>query len=140
MDEDEFRREVLAALGRVEERQAADAEWQVAVAGNRAAGSQLAAIVARLEDQEDALDRLTGKVDRLAINLSTTAQAAERALTEITSLSRRVTRLETGRRRHVGRRIFPAVRAGASLSVATAVERASGAKLSSAVGRVAAWC
>ena len=83
MGEDEFRREVLAALGRLE-------AWQSKADG------WFDAIVARLDDQEDALDRLTGKVDRLAINLSATAQAAERALTEITSLSRRVTRLERG--------------------------------------------
>lgn len=76
MDEDKFRREVLAALGR-------SAAWQEAATG------QLAAIVKRLDDQEDALDRLTGKVDWLSVQVSLAAQASDRAWTEITALSRR---------------------------------------------------
>lgn len=74
MDEDEFRREVLAALGR-------SAAWQEAATG------QLAAIVRRLDDQKDALDRLTGKVDRVSVQVILAAQAFRGAVRDIRGLS-----------------------------------------------------
>ena len=69
---------------------------------------QLAAIVARLDEQDNAHDQLTGrvdrlsgrvdalssKVDRLSGEVATLASAVEQALTAFTNLGRRVVRLE----------------------------------------------
>jgi len=62
---------------------------------------QLAAIVARLDEQDSAQDRLTEKVDRLTVKVdylsnqvASNAAAVEQALNSITTLSRRVVRLE----------------------------------------------
>ncbi|RKH80667.1 hypothetical protein D7Y13_43265, partial [Corallococcus praedator] len=69
---------------------------------------QLAAIVARLDEQDNANDQLSGRVDRLSArvdalsskidrlsgDVATLASAVEQALTSFTNLGRRVVRLE----------------------------------------------
>ena len=81
MTEDEFRTAVLSRLDGVDRR-------MDGMAG------QLEAIVARLDDQDRALDQLEGKVDRLHVAVNGSVEASAQALTAITSLSRRVTKLE----------------------------------------------
>ena len=56
--------------------------------------ARLDAIVVRLDEQDAAHDRLTGKVDRLAV----LARAGEEAVTSIDALSRRVAKLEAAQR------------------------------------------
>ena len=55
--------------------------------------SQLAAIVARLEEMDQTQDRILGKVDRLSV----LSRAGEEAITSLDALSKRVARLERGR-------------------------------------------
>ena len=56
--------------------------------------SRLDAIVSRLGGQDAATDRLTGKVDRMQAMTAASMAAGEPALTQVTSPSRRVSRLE----------------------------------------------
>ncbi len=51
---------------------------------------RLDAIVSRLDEQDAAADRLTGEVDRMQAMTAASMAAGEQALTQITSLSRRV--------------------------------------------------
>ena len=109
MDDNEFRETVLAALRHLEAGQAKASTQLSAVdarlghfearlshfeAGQAKAANQLSAIVARLDEHELLFDRVFHKLDRLTTHVSTSAEASEQALNSITTLTRRVIKLE----------------------------------------------
>jgi len=59
-----------------------------------AVDARLNAIVARLDEQDAGHDRLLEKVDRMSHAVRDALDASEQALSSITTLSRRVLRLE----------------------------------------------
>jgi len=61
---------------------------------NDAILKRLDAIVNRLNEQDAAMDTLMSKIDRNSTLAAAAAQASEQALTALTSLSRRVSKLE----------------------------------------------
>ncbi|MEL6915955.1 MAG: hypothetical protein AAFP13_15780 [Pseudomonadota bacterium] len=74
MSDDEFQEAVMARFDRI--------------------GDRLSVIVSRLGEQDVAHDRLQDKVDRMAHAVRDALDASEQSLSAITSLSRRVQRLE----------------------------------------------
>ena len=81
MDDEEFKAMVLSRFDQIDRR-------------FDHVDGRLDAIVRRIDEQDSAHDRLLDKVDRLSVAVRQSLEASETALSSITHLSRRVTRLE----------------------------------------------
>lgn len=92
MDDDEFKKAVLERFDDIDRR--FDQADVFVVNLDQRIHSRMDAIVARLDEQDPAYDRLNEKVDRLATAVRDSLAASEQAWNAITPLSRRTTRLE----------------------------------------------
>ena len=88
MGEEEFQRRVLERLDALSEGQAESKAFQQHVT------ARLDAIVVRLDEQDDAIDGISAKMDRLRAIATAALEASEQALNGLMETRRRVTRLE----------------------------------------------
>jgi len=92
MDDEEFKTAVLNSLEKLEMK-VGELESD-ASANMEHMDKRLDAIVARLDEQDAGYDRLNDKVDRLSVAVRNSLEASEQALSAVTNIGRRVTRLE----------------------------------------------
>ena len=88
MGEEDFQRLVLERLDTLAEGQSRSQAFEQHVT------ARLDSIVVRLDEQDDAIDRLSLKMDRLRAVATAALEASEQALNGLTEARRRITRLE----------------------------------------------
>ena len=95
MGEEEFQRRVLERLDALSEGQAESKAFQKqAETFQQHVTARLDAIVVRLDEQDDAIDGISAKMDRLRAVATAAPEASEQALNGLMETRRRVTRLE----------------------------------------------
>ena len=99
MDDDEFKAAVIRGLdslgSRMGDRESKVSSMQAGIGAHAEHfDKRLDGIVARLDEQDLAYDRMSEKVDRLGVSVRQSLEASEQVLASVTNLGRRVTRLE----------------------------------------------